>query len=269
MRRLAVISDVHFGAERGDVLGALEHALARLRPDVTVFAGDLTLRGRWSEFREASAYFRRLRKPIVSVPGNHDIPAGEPLTRFVRPTHRYEKTVGEWSTDRYRDAEVAVVGLNSARAWAPHWNWANGRVSAREVERASAWLGGRDRGALGAVVVHHPPILFTPRRGFRPLGGGAGLLEAMRRVGTKVVISGHLHATAWHAVDGVLHLQVGTSASKRVRGEANTFLILDVHDDRLDIGEWGVGEDGDFGAARRERLSRDTLQPVDPDDPSG
>ncbi|MCC7389627.1 MAG: metallophosphoesterase [Phycisphaerales bacterium] len=267
MRRLAIISDVHFGAECGTVLGALECALAKLKPDVTVFAGDLTLRGRWSEFHEASAYFRRLRKPIVAVPGNHDIPGREPLARFLRPTHRYDQSVGEWSADRYQDAEVAIVGLNSARAWGPHWNWAHGRLSRREVESAAAWLGGRARGALGAVVVHHPPVLFTPRRGFRALAGGAALLGAMQRVGASVVISGHLHTTAWSAVGSVLHLQVGTSASKRLRGQANTFVMLEVREDRLDIIEWGVGEDGHFGGSRRESLARDSLQPISPDGP--
>jgi 3',5'-cyclic AMP phosphodiesterase CpdA len=269
VRRLAIISDIHFGAELGEVLGALEHALARLKPDLTIFAGDLTLRGRPREFREASAYFRRLRKPIVAVPGNHDIPARAPLARFVRPTHRYDQTVGEWSADRYQDAQVAVVGLNSARAWGPHWNWAHGRLSHRQVESAAAWLGGRAPSALGMVVVHHPPVLFTPRRGFRPVGGGGVLLEAMRRVGASALISGHLHTTEWRAVGGILHLQVGTSASKRLRGEANTFLIVDVHDDCLDIAEWGVSDDGHFGSLRRERLARDTLGPVDPDRPPG
>jgi hypothetical protein len=41
-----------------------------------------------------------------------------------------------------------------------------------------------------------------------------------------------------------------------VRGEANAFLILEVHADRLELEEWLVGEKGEFARGRRETVQR-------------
>ncbi|MBK7404532.1 MAG: metallophosphoesterase [Phycisphaerales bacterium] len=256
MRRLALISDLHFGAAAPDCLRALEAALGAAAPDLTVIAGDFTQRGSWDEFREAETFLRRLRGPLLAVPGNHDIPRANPFARFVRPFCRYRRTIGRVSRDRFADNEIAVLGLNSARPWGPHWNWAHGRVSPRAIADARAWFQTRSPGAFGALVVHHPPVLFEPRHGFRRLGRGAAMLSMMAESGIGAVLSGHLHRTGWRLIDGVLHVHSGTSASSRVRGERNSFLLIDVAESGLEIVEWLVGEDGSFAVARREAAPR-------------
>jgi 3',5'-cyclic AMP phosphodiesterase CpdA len=255
MRRVAHIADVHFGAATAEAVRALEAALDVLAPDIVVVSGDLTQRGRWSEFREAATFVGRLPGIVIAVPGNHDVPRGSP-GRFVRPLRRYRGAIGEVSTDRFADNEVAIIGLNSARAWGLHWNWAHGRVGHGEIGTAKAWLAARPQGVFGGLVVHHPPVLFEPRRGFRELGRGRRLMEMLSEVGAEAVMSGHLHATGWRVIGGVLHMQAGTSASHRVRGEANAFLVLDVHEDRLDLEEWLVGERGEFAKGKRETIAR-------------
>jgi len=257
MRRVTHIADVHFGATTAEAVQALEAALGVLAPDIVVVSGDLTQRGRRSEFREAAAFVERLPGIVVTVPGNHDVP-WESAGRFVRPLHRFQGSVGEVSTDRFADSEVAIIGVNSARAWGPHWNWAHGRVGHGDIAAAREWLAARPAGSFGGLVVHHPPVLFEPRRGFRELGRGRRLLEMLGEVGAEAVMSGHLHATGWRVIDGVLHMQAGTSASRRVRGEANAFLVLDVHEERFELEEWLVGENGEFAKGRSERIARRT-----------
>src|SRR5204863_388865 len=73
--RLLHISDLHTGSlESPDVERALVQLIKRVDPELVVASGDLTNRGRRSEHERAAALLRRLEKPLVVVPGNHDIP---------------------------------------------------------------------------------------------------------------------------------------------------------------------------------------------------
>ncbi|HZW10037.1 MAG TPA: metallophosphoesterase [Phycisphaerales bacterium] len=262
MRRVAHIADVHFGAATAEAVQALEAALDVIAPDIVVVSGDLTQHGRRSEFRDAAAFVERLPGIVVAVPGNHDVPR-EIAPRFVSPLGRYDRSIGPVATDRFADNEVAIIGINSARAWGLHWNWAHGRVGHADIAEARVWLAARPSGVFGGLVVHHPPVLFEPRRGFHELGRGRHLLRMLGAVGAEAVMSGHLHATGWRMIDGVLHMQAGTSASHRVRGEANAFLILEVHEDRLELESWLVGEEGEFARGRQERIVRPGIHSPD------
>lgn len=253
------VSDLHFGASSPAALEALEHAIRDLRPDVVIVSGDFTQRGRRREFRQARAFVERLPGVVIATPGNHDLPQEHVWERFTRPLQRYREAIAPATAERWADDEVAIVTLNSARPWGLHWNWAHGRVSRRDVAEAKAWLaehGITDAagGRFGVVVVHHPPVLFEPRRGFRALGRGRVLMEMLRGSGAGAVMSGHLHATGWLLIEGTLHMQAGTSASSRVRGEANAFLVLDVDGPELRIESRLVGEDGRFALEQEERL---------------
>lgn len=257
MRRVAVIADLHFGASGDGAAGALEAALAVAAPDLLVIAGDFTQHGSVAEFQQAAAMLDRLAgTPIVAVPGNHDVPQRELLHRFARPLGRYNRSIAPRVLDRYRDDEIAVIGINSARAFGLHWNWAHGRVSPRDIASASAWLADRPAGAFVALVVHHPPVLFEPRRGFRRLGRGTRLLGALGAVGADAVMSGHLHRTGWRTIDGLVHLHVGTGMSSRVRGEANTFCTLDIDADSIDLRTWIAAADGGFAHGETVKLER-------------
>lgn len=256
MRRVAHIADVHFGATTPAIVQALEAALGVLAPDVIVVSGDLTQRGRWSEFREAAAFLGRLPGSVVAVPGNHDVPREHLGSRFLHPLRRFERTIADVAPAEFADEELLIVGVNSARPWGLHWNWAHGRVSHAAIGGAGRRLDARPAGAFGALIVHHPPVLFEPRRGFKELGRGKHLLGMLAKARADAVMSGHLHATGWRVVDGLLHLQAGTSASHRVRGEGNAFLVLDIGTEHVDLEEWLVGEDGDFAKGRRERIPR-------------
>jgi 3',5'-cyclic AMP phosphodiesterase CpdA len=170
---VAHIADVHFGATTTEAVQALEAALDVIAPDIVVVSGDLTQHGRSDEFGEAAAFVERLPGIVVSVPGNHDVPRGS-AGRFVRPLGRYDRSVGRVSMDRFADSEVAIMGVNSARAWGLHWNWAHGRVGHADIAEAREWLAARPAGVFGGLVVHHPPVLFERRRGFKELGRGGG-----------------------------------------------------------------------------------------------
>jgi len=89
MRRIAHLSDLHFGKIDPRTLDPLVEAVHALAPDVVAISGDLTQRARREQFRKVRAYLLRLPLPQVVVPGNHDIPFYDVVTRFLRPLSRF------------------------------------------------------------------------------------------------------------------------------------------------------------------------------------
>ena len=82
MRKIAHISDLHFGAADEQVAERLVESIDELRPDLAVVSGDLTQRARPSQFREARAFLDRLKSFQLIVPGNHDVPLYNVVGRF-------------------------------------------------------------------------------------------------------------------------------------------------------------------------------------------
>ena len=71
------------------------------------------------------------------------------------------------------DAEIAVLGLNTARPVGPHLNWSHGRINSAQIAHARSVfepLGGE----VFKVVVTHHPSCRRPMAG-NPLVGRAGL----------------------------------------------------------------------------------------------
>ena len=89
--RLLHISDLHVGsAETPQVQGSLEPLIERVGPELFVVTGDLTHRGRRDQHERAAAFLRGLDRPLLVIPGNHDIPYTFPA-RFTRPFAEFER----------------------------------------------------------------------------------------------------------------------------------------------------------------------------------
>src|SRR5690349_19744925 len=74
MRTLIHLSDLHFGQTEPGMAPVLADTASKLRPDIVVISGDLTMRARQQEFAEAKEFLDLLPGPKIVVPGNHDIP---------------------------------------------------------------------------------------------------------------------------------------------------------------------------------------------------
>src|SRR3954453_5038472 len=196
MRRLAHLSDLHFGRVDPAAVEGLVRSLEAAQPDLVVVSGDFTQSARTGEFRAARAFLDRLPAPVFAVPGNHDLPQWNPVERLLRPYDRYRRFIGEELEPVWSDAELAIVGVKSPRRLPRDLNRAAGRVGERQLEGGLARLGAPPP-ALVRVVVVHPPLLLpeVPRR---PLPAhaftrGAGrALAAFARHHVRLERSGHL-----------------------------------------------------------------------------
>lgn len=239
MRVLAHLSDIHFGAIDLRVAAAVQAHLAELCPDITVISGDLTQRARDGQFRDARAFLDTLPGRQIVVPGNHDVPLWNVFARFVTPLSGYCRHITTEFMPTLHDAEVAVVGINTARSLTQK----NGRISPQQADEAAEWLRKIDPSVIKIVVTHHPFDL-AETFGKRHLVGRAKMaLGRLVSAGASVLLAGHFHAaytggTAHrYALGGysALVVQAGSATSTRLRGTPNSFNILRIDPPRVQV----------------------------------
>ena len=231
MRRVAHLSDLHFGRIEPGILEVLRRRLEALSPDLLLISGDLTQRARPEEFREARAYLDTLPRPQLVVPGNHDVPLYNLFRRFFRPLADYQRFISEDLEPEYVDAEIAAVGVNTARSVV----FKGGRINeaqVAEVRRKICRLGDE---VTKVLVTHHP--FDVPRQdGAQIVGRARMALQRLADCGIDVLVSGHLHAShVGMTGSSVLVVQAGTATSRRTRAEPNAFNLLRVEPRYIEV----------------------------------
>jgi 3',5'-cyclic AMP phosphodiesterase CpdA len=185
------VSDLHFGAHDDP---ALEESLARLtervQPELVVASGDLTHRGRRDQHARAAAFLRRLGRPVLTVPGNHDIPYTFPA-RFTSPWAEFER---EWQSVEQVHAsnDLHVVGINSVRPWRHQ----SGGVRDAQLEQAIARLREAAPRALRVAVLHHQMIGSPWRSRKKPVARRTHVLAQLVDGGAELILGGHIHQGA-------------------------------------------------------------------------
>ncbi|WP_102108754.1 metallophosphoesterase family protein [Oceaniglobus roseus] len=226
MKRLVHLSDLHFGRDRPELVKALAHRINDLAPDMVAISGDLTQRARNSQFEAARAFIDMLAPPVLSVPGNHDVPLDNLYMRLVAPWRRYRRWIAQELEPAHVDDEVMIIGINTVN----RFNWQRGWFTKSDIRRVRASFEG-DKSRIRILVVHHP-LEHLPGESKQLMKGSAEALEALASCGTDIVLSGHLHS--WSAAPyaevtdrhSMLQVQAGTGLSTRVRGEENDFNLL-------------------------------------------
>lgn len=239
MRRIAHISDLHFGTEESDVAEGLLDDLSRQLPHLVVVSGDLTQRARRSQFIAARAYLDRIPAPRLVVPGNHDIPLYNVFARVMRPLSRYRHLITPDLHPFYLDGELAVAGVNTAR---PD-KWKEGRISLAQIEKVRAQFDSVPADHFKILVAHHPFIPPANRAEVALVGRVRTALKMLEASGCSLILSGHLHQAysgdvrPYHleTTRSILVAQAGTAISHRTRDEPNAYNHIMLDGDLLDL----------------------------------
>jgi 3',5'-cyclic AMP phosphodiesterase CpdA len=261
MRTIVHLSDLHFGRTDAAVLEPLREAVSAARPDVVVVSGDLTQRAKKHEFEEARRYLERLPRPQIVVPGNHDVPLYRVWERFLSPLGKYRRFIGEDLEPSYVDDEIAVIGVNTARSL----TFKNGRINEEQMATIHRHLDPLAESVTKVVVTHHPFDLPDQEGDVEIVGRARAAMKVFSDCGVDLLLAGHFHTSeagetsAHHQISGysALVVQAGTATSTRGRGEQNSFNVLRLRTDEIDVErqEWQPAA-GVFVVAGVERFIR-------------
>src|SRR5438132_1177262 len=260
--RVLHLSDLHFGA--GDD-AAIERGtpvlIERFQPQLVIASGDLSHRGRQDQLIRASTFLRSLERPVLAIPGNHDIPYTVPR-RFTGPFREFERL---WDTTEptFSSPTLHVVGLNSVRPWRHQ----SGGIRASQLARAKERLQAAGPAAFKIVVLHHHLIGAPWRSRKKPVARRNHVLASLVDAGADLILAGHIHQAAVSErhefeITGGGELGVVVSVAPglgqprpRRRGEARGLHVYEIEDEYLRI-ETYVWRDTDWGLTAERRFPR-------------
>ncbi|MFN3280707.1 MAG: metallophosphoesterase family protein, partial [Tabrizicola sp.] len=208
----------------------------RLKPDLCVVSGDLTQRARAEQFHGAREFIARLPAPVLSVPGNHDVPLYNLPARLLAPFVGYRRGLeAELEPDALL-SDAVVQGVNTANPLA----WKAGYLRPASVARLKAAFAAAAPGVWRIAVMHHAPVPAADGTA-ADMTYPAQALAALSRAGADIMLSGHTHMPHMSLAGtaaGVLFLQVGTALSTRLKTGSNDVALLSLSPGVVRVESW-------------------------------
>lgn len=262
LTRVVHISDLHAGTrEEPEIELGLAALVDEVEPELIVASGDLTHRGRRNQHERAAAFLKRLGRPLLVVPGNHDIPLLPPA-RMTRTFAEFER---HWPSTEpvYRSETLLAVGLNSVRPWRHQ----SGGLRERQLRRTAELLAEAPAGALRVVVLHHHLTGAPWRSRKRPVARRTHVLASLVEAGAELILAGHIHQGAVserrefevstggeHGVTVSVAPGLGQPRPRR-RGEARGLHVYECDSASLRVQTF-VWRDGDLALTADRRFPR-------------
>lgn len=228
MTRLVHLTDLHFGAERADLVHPLTTAIRATQPALVVVTGDLSHRGRPEQFGAALAFLRGLGVPFVTVPGNHDIPLFNLPLRLTAPFRNWGRVIGPPTQGPTDAGQLRILTANTADPW----RWRRGNLRESDLTRILRALDPSLPERVPILACHHP-LREPPGFDRGETRGARAALPSLIAAGVQIVLTGHLHH--WEIGLGItattpqplLMLQSGTALCAREGETDHGFALLE------------------------------------------
>jgi|SRR5271165_483538 len=261
MHTLIHLSDLHFGRLDPMIVTPLLDFILAINPDFVAISGDLTQRARADEFQAARRFLDAIPFPQIAVPGNHDVPLHNLFLRFLRKFDRYQYFISADLEPFYRDSEIAISGVNTARAL----TWKNGRINRQQLEKLRGRFANVPSTNVKIVVTHHPFDLPEGVSGDHVVGRAQLAMKTLAECHVDLLLAGHFHvgATGHTATRypienySALIVSSGTSTSTRGRRQPNSLNVIQIDSAKITIARQTWRPDrGAFDLFSTERFSR-------------
>ncbi len=231
-------SDLHFGKADPAIVEQFFQEIERQRPDLVILSGDFTQIGSKEEFIQAQGFIRRITAPVFTIPGNHDIPRYGFWERLTDPMAKYRKYIAPMEDTTYEDDDLFVVGINTARPYVPHWNWANGMISKKQVEYVERQFRHCSLYKARIFVCHHPLVNFSSAPIDTIVWNSKELIKVLEDQHVHVVLTGHIHhASILPHKESFGPVMIGSASatSTRLRQQTNGYNLLKISPEKIDV----------------------------------
>ena len=230
------LSDIHFGLEDRRALDWVTACIAQEKPAAVLITGDLTMHARHREFAAACAWISALGPPVTVEVGNHDMPYGNLIERFIDPYRRFRAI--ERLLERELDFPgLAIVPLKTVTRAQWRFPWSNGWVTRQALACTLARIDALPAGTRALVTAHHPLTERDPHGKKLTIGGNRAMAELARR-GVLGILTGHVHDAfdlTQETSAGPLRMIGAGTLSKRVRSSPASFNELTIAEGRIAV----------------------------------
>lgn len=244
---IAHISDLHIsdsGFNEEILLKAIDQ-INSLQPDMIVLTGDITDKGYYKQFQQATPYLEMFEAPLFAIPGNHDARNLGYMT-FV-------EFIGERSWKLTMDDAVTVIGLDSS---SPDDNRGHiGRPQHLWLEHQLDECVINENFSIVALHHHVIPIPQTGRER-NVLSDSGDILKTLTTHEVDLVLSGHKHVPNIWKINNTIIANAGSLCSDKLRGKnLNSYNVYYISEDEIEIYLHNVeGEKFLFGKFPRNKL---------------
>ena len=222
MIRIAHISDTHITSDaafKAYAFDLIVNEINRSDFDLVIHTGDVTNQGLREEYEHASYLLRKIQKPLIVIPGNHDARnVGYKL---------FEKFIGPLN-GVYENGDLVIIWLDSTIP-----DLSDGRVGGYKFKWLKSKLEEYAHKKLKIVASHHH-LLPLPETGRERnvLFNAGDVLDLLLRHEVNLYTCGHKHVpNVYRAEDLVIDNAGCTSCRKTRRGDVNSYNIIKMHDD--------------------------------------
>lgn len=251
--RIIHLSDLHFGTVTDGLQKDLIAHIQAEPADLVIVSGDFTQAGTAAEFRLARKFLDSLNTPYFCIPGNHDIPRFGIGKRFFAPFSDYQRHISQSLFPMWEKENICIAGINTARSFLPHWNWANGAVSMTQLYYLENYYAAHP-GKIKICVMHHPIHKSESSSDFRTkVFGSERAMQAIKDMKVDLVLTGHVHHASITTIDEEGHktvfLSASTALSTRLRRQKNGYNVINIHESVINIEVYAY-DNGVFGCIK-------------------
>ncbi len=224
--KIAHISDLHFGNNNKSILDTFIIEMKRIKPDFIIVSGDLTQRAKSYQFREFRKFIDKIPFKIFFVPGNHDIPFWNPVTRILNPFSQYKRFVNNNTRFIWENNNIRIMGLNSVNPFRVK----TGDLSSTDLNFIKTHFSS-DYSKVNLLFFHHNAKYL---KGFhKPIKSNQALIDVLRQSAIHIVCTGHLHYAHVSTINKTNHLpclllHAGSLSCLRSKDNRNSYFLLNI-----------------------------------------
>ncbi|SNR79703.1 metallophosphoesterase family protein [Desulfurobacterium atlanticum] len=216
MVKVAHISDTHITYGNAFNRTAFDIAIEKINKsdvDLVIHTGDVTDQGLRDEYEYAAFLFNKIEKPLIVVPGNHDV-----------------RNVGYELFDRFfgqffKKVEVGGISFIPIDTTVP--DVGDGELDFYEMERLKEKLF-EEKETIKVVIGHHHlfPLPFTGRER-NVISNSGDLIELFNSSGVAAYLSGHKHVFNVYKLSDTVVINAGAVSCRKTRkGDVNSFNFI-------------------------------------------